>query len=197
MRMLEGLEWEMIATAEWGRGLTKKIEEELRAAGAPHGPQRSDGSDNLNIERWEQQREGARFQYHWMQLVFKAWSDQMVDVIVEYGGIMQSTQYHGRLGIEHTGSTGMEHTSGKHQGEQWMYIPVLLRQQAKKARKLPTLRMRSEVHRAALIGKTPADFEAYYERQTGRKPRKGGAYHGQGDARGGAADVGERGRMDG
>lgn len=163
MRMLEAIEWEMINVAEWGRGLTKKIEDELRAVGSPHGPARVDGSDSLNIERWEQQREGARFQYHWLQLVFKAWSDQMVDTFTEYGGFMQSTQYHGRLGVEHTGHT-------------WEYVPVLLRQQEKKARKIDVA-MRSEVHRAALIGKTPADFEAYYARYTGMKPRKGKTIH--------------------
>ena len=147
-RFLEAIEWEMINVAEWGRGLTEKISEELKCVAAPHGPARTDGSDSLTIERWEQQREGARFQYHWLQLVFKAWSDQMVDTFTEYGGFMQSTQYHGRLGVEHTGYT-------------WEYVPVLLRQKEKKERKRDVA-MRSEVHRAALIGKTPEDFEKYY-----------------------------------
>jgi hypothetical protein len=165
LRLLEAIEWEMINTAEWGRGLTTKIDDALRSAGAPHGPQRADGSDDLSIERWEQQREGARFQYHWMQLVFRAWSDQMVDTFTEYGGFMQGTQNNSnaRQGIEHTGHT-------------WEYVPVLLRQKQKKERARNVEKL-SAVHRAMLIGKPPEEFEAYYERYTGFKPRKGKSVH--------------------
>lgn len=159
IRFLEAVEWEMINVAEWGQGLTKKIEDELRAVGAPHGPARVDGSDNLSVDRWEQQREGARFQYHWLQLMFKAWSDQMVDTFVEYGGIQQSTNYHGRLGVEHTGQT-------------WQYVPVLQRQAEKKDRKADVDRL-SAVARAELIGQPPEAFERFYEKRTGWKPRKG------------------------
>ena len=110
-----------------------------------------------------------------MQLVFRAWSDQMVDTFTEYGGFMQGTNHHGRLGVEHTGHIG---TKRDDDGKTWEYIPVLLRQKEKKERKRNVEKL-SAVHRAMLIGKPPEEFEAYYAKYTGFKPRKAKSVHDQ------------------
>jgi len=79
-RLCEMIEREMWSLEQWGKKLTEQIAAETRSLGGT----RVDEITNATIERLEQQRMGARLQYHHCQIVLHAFKLQYDEVGLEY-----------------------------------------------------------------------------------------------------------------